>query len=99
MQRRSFLKLVAAVASGTIVKIPKSGELQHWKLGNFGQFIWTGQNPRRLCYKGLVPDNLWEDFKLGRNFEDRTDWRAVVTEIDDLSKLTALIKKENWVRV
>ena len=99
MERRTFLKLVAATAAGVFITPPKGGEIQHWKNGNFGQFIWTGENPRRVCYKGHIPVKIWEDFKKGVNFEDRSDWRAVVLEIDDLPYLLDRLPKENFVRV
>ena len=100
MQRRTFLQLVAAAATGAILpQIRCKGELQHWKNGGFGQFIWTGKNPRRVCYKGHLPRKAWEDFKNGVNFEDRSDWRAVVREIDDLPWLLDRLPKENFVRV
>ena len=99
MERRTFLKLVAATAAGVFITLPKGGEIQHWKNGNFGQFIWTGENPRRVCYKGHIPTKIWKDFKKGVNFEDRSDWRAVVLEIDDLPYLLDRLPKENFVRV
>jgi hypothetical protein len=99
MQRRFFLKAVVALTAGLTIKLPEPGEIQHWKNGNFGQFIWTGENPRRLCYKGKFPPNLWEDFKAGVNLEDRSDWRAVVEEIKDLQYVLDRLPRENFVRV
>lgn len=104
MQRRTFLALVAAAATGAVLPAVRGGELQHWRTnphskGGFGQFIWTGKNPRRVCYKGHLPQKAWEDFKNGVNFEDRSDWRAVVCEIDDLPWLLDRLPKENFVRV
>jgi len=99
MKRRSFLRIVAAITAGIALPLPSGGELQHWKNGGFGQFIWTGKNPRRLCYKGTFPANLWKDFQSGINFEDRSDWRAVVKEIEDLPWLLDRLPKENFVRV
>lgn len=99
MQRRTFLRAVAAAAASVTIKLPKGGELQHWKNGDFGQFIWTGENPRRVCYKGHTPPGIWEDFKKGVNFENRSDWRAVVLEIKDLPHILDRLPKENFVRV
>lgn len=96
MQRRTFLRLVAAAALGTVVKTTHKGEIQHWTNGPFGEFIWTGKNPRLLAYQGKIPAGFWDDFLAGRNpgFVDIETCGAVIKEIDDVEKLLATIKRD-----
>jgi len=104
MERRIFLKAIAAAITGTLFRLPHGGELQHWLLKphippatGFGQWIWTGPNPRRVCYHGFIPPEKWEHFKDGTNIGDHSEWRAAVREIEDLAKLQRQLTKEGWV--